>query len=62
MSIKAISINIVVYVVISTISTLLVCNYTNDINLLDIFFVARNHRNLSWFDDYILATKEYEDS
>lgn len=37
MSIKAISINIVVYVVISTISTLLVCNYTNDINLLDIF-------------------------
>ena len=36
MSIKAISINIVVYVVISTISTLLVCNYTNDINLLDI--------------------------
>ena len=37
MSIKAISINIVVYVVISTISTLLVCNHTNDINLLDIF-------------------------
>ena len=37
MSIKAISINIVVYVEISTISTLLVCNYTNDINLLDIF-------------------------
>lgn len=37
MSIKAIFINIVVYVVISTISTLLVCNYTNDINLLDIF-------------------------
>lgn len=37
MSIKAISINIVVYVVISTISTLLVRNYTNDINLLDIF-------------------------
>lgn len=37
MSIKAIFINIVVYVVISTISTLLVCNYTNDINLLDVF-------------------------
>ena len=37
MSIKAISINIVVYVVISTISTLLVCIYTNNNNLLDIF-------------------------
>lgn len=37
MSIKAIYINIVVYVVISTISTVLVCIYTNDIDLLDIF-------------------------
>lgn len=37
MSIKAIYINIAVYVVISTISTVLVCIYTNDIDLLDVF-------------------------